>query len=657
MSPDNRRFQTSANGATWGSVKVFLCLILALLPSLAFSSEPGPAALDFLEKARKGDLDLDPGGDTALQANSTTAGKLRTIRKAIERLGDDLGDGELEVGEVKEDERYAAVMVRKVGGFDSSEVGVYPVALVKHGEQWFPAPVLASFENAVAGYTLSVSERLSVLEAWMMRKRVVELKTLIELSAESTRERIRKSVIGENLEGDDIEAIGKAFIQACKTGDRAAILGFLGGLSSPLPEDWSARLAVSRLAVDGRGPWRLLVAPEVVRVPVLAERTNGSGNLSIACLDPSIGGSSGNAGKIRIIHIDLEKDGSGLWRMDLPQVLMSANEDLLEESDGFDVDLLDSFAPHLREVNPAIATAIAREAEEGVLEAVKSGSLRELLQRVDFGKSAKDARAACDAAARLWWTINEPGAFRLPVELGFEEHGDSAIAVFQWFSVNDADRYVPVTMFFEKSPAGWMWCPGIVSVDDLGEYKELSNWVRKNEPTWRLTWREKLIASGMAVERLDFQRLATDSEVRGLMGEWMGALKARDIGRAISVSAWFRGEGEIPMKALRNLSYDLTNFREGKWKLEGIHRSESWVAASVRQSDGNKVRNAFIPVVVTPSGPRLLPEIDLFAEKSRTRSFLNESSFERMGKFAAKERVAELKELFGSFGKSLTSGK
>ncbi len=69
--------------ASFRAVKGFLFLILGLLPSLAFASGPGTAALDFLEKVRKGELNLDPGGDTALQKH-TTEGKREIIRKGID---------------------------------------------------------------------------------------------------------------------------------------------------------------------------------------------------------------------------------------------------------------------------------------------------------------------------------------------------------------------------------------------------------------------------------------------------------------------------------------------------------------------------------------------------------------------------------------------
>jgi hypothetical protein len=631
-------------------VKGLLFLILCSFTHLASASEPGSAALDFLEKVRKGELNLDPGGDTALQAN-TAEGKLQSIRKRLKRLGEDLREGELELGEIREDAGYAAVMVHKVVGFDSTEIRVFPVAMVKRGANWLPAPVLASFENAVAGYTLPIRDRLSRLEEWMMRERVVDLEAMIAESAGRTRARIRKGVIGENLEGDDLGQIAGDFLSACAAKDRAAILGFLGGLSDPFPDDWAARLAASRLAVNGKGPWRLLAAAEVVRVPVLVERTEGNGMVSIACLDPAVASSGGTLGKIRLIHIDLAKDDSGHWRMDLPTALMSGDEDLLADQDGLDVDLLDRFPKRLRKLDPETREPSARAALDGVVESLKSPSLRDLLRRVEFGKRGKDSRAACTAAARLWWSLNEPGALRMPIEIGFKEEGESAAAVFQWFSVNDADRFEPTTLFFNKSGDGWIWSPGTVSAEEMKDHKALSEWAKANEPDWRLSWRGELMKPGTPVKKLGFGRVATDGEVSRLLEDWMDALGRKDIRRALSLSAWL-GEGdEIPMKALRNLSFDLSSYRKGDWQLAGVHRSASWVAASVRQVVEGKVRNAFIPVVITGSGPRLIPEIDLFADDTRTRKFLNDSSFERLETFADKERVRELRDLFGKLKK------
>lgn len=658
MSWANGSFGSSKDsvwGASLSAVKGFLLfLVLGSFQVIAYANEPGAVALSFLEKVRKGDLSLEPGRDTAIQPD-TAEEKLKAIRKGITRLGADLREGELELGEVREDDGFAAVMVRKVSGFDSTDSQVYPVALVKSGADWLPAPVLASYENSVAAYTVPIRDRLSNLEEWMMKKRVVDLGNLIAESSKRTRERIRGSMVGENLKGDDLGAIAQAFLKACAARDRSAILGFMGGLGEPLPDDWASRLAVSRAAVEGQGPWRLLVAPDVVRVPVHEERTKDSGMISIACLDPAIGGSTETSKKIRLINIEMEKDDSGLWRMDLPSALMSGDENLL--TDDIDQDLLDLFPERLRELDPQINEGTARAALDGMMGSLRSPSLRDLLRRVNFGKSGKDARIACAEAAKIWWTLNEPGALRVPLELGFKEKGASAVAVFQWFSVADADRYDPITLYFRKSGEGWNWCPGIVSADDTEDLQALSKWAKENEPGWRQTWRAELMKPGTALDKFEFTSVATDEEVSSLMAGWMDALERKEMRHALSLTAWLGGAKEIPMKALRNLSYDLSNYKKGDWKVEGIHRSSSWVAASVRQIVGGKVRNAFIPVVITGSGPRLVPEIDLCAEDTRTRSFLNEASFGRIGEFASKERLEEIRGLFAEFKKSLIKEK
>ena len=201
-----------------------------------------------------------------------------------------------------------------------------------------------------------------------------------------------------------------------------------------------------------------------------------------------------------------------------------------------------------------------------------------------------------------------------------------------------------------------MWSPEAANVKDTEEQKSLSEWAKASEPAWRLSWRAELMKSGTAIEHLELERSATDAEASKLMVDWMDALARKDVHRALSLSAWLGEKGEIPMKALRNVSYDLTNYSKSDWHVVGIQRSGPWVAATVRQEMGGKVRNAFVPVLMTASGPRLMPEIDLFADDSRTRKFLNDESFERLAKFTGKEQIQQLKDLFGVFEKSLKKG-
>ncbi|MCX6867465.1 MAG: hypothetical protein NTV46_14845 [Verrucomicrobia bacterium] len=181
-------------------MKALVVWIVMVVASFAGHGEPGAAAVRFLEKVRAKTLDLEPGGDTAL-APQTSAQKRREIARRLERVGRDLGRDPLEVGAVNLDDDLAAVLVRKTGGFDSSQWQVVPVALVRRGEEWLAAPVPASFENSGTGYSAIVRKRLATLEDWMLREQVLDLEKLREQSAERMRRKIAESLPLATLRG------------------------------------------------------------------------------------------------------------------------------------------------------------------------------------------------------------------------------------------------------------------------------------------------------------------------------------------------------------------------------------------------------------------------------------------------------------------------
>ena len=627
-------------------------LIYGLMCAAVLANEPGGAALDFLEKVRAGEVDLAPGADTALQENTGDA-KLRQIRQSLERLEEDLLGGSLELGEVREDDGFAAVIVKKTGGFDSGHLQIFPIALVKKGADWFPAPMPASFENAVAGYTLPLREKLGELERWMSRERVLGLEKLISDSAARTRVLIEKSIVGENLEGDDFGKITELFMEACREGNQAAVLGYLGGLSEPLPEDWSERVRASQKAVVSdsglASVWRLIVSPEVVRVQVDQDRSKTGGLVSIAFLDPARADKGGTLGKIEILHFAFSKDSNGRWQMNLPDPLLRDDSDSLDYDDDLDVELLDRFTKLLRKTDPAQASPSALLARDAVLGALKEDDLRDLLSRVDLSGRKKQARIACASAAEVWWSLHQPGSFRAPVELGFREEGILAAAAYQWFSPTEPDQFELKVLYFKKTEGGWMWAAGDVSGSERESQNQLSAWINKSEAGWRTAWREVLLANSERIEKIDFSTEIEDGEVDALVGRWLEALAARDLTQVLKQTASLGKKDEVPMKILRNLSYDLETARQGKGKMEGIQRSKSWVAAHVSTGEGEDRKDIFLLVVSTPSGPRLLPEIDILAGGDRTRKFLNQVSFDRLKKFASDEKITQLEKLFKQF--------
>jgi hypothetical protein len=202
-------------------------------------------------------------------------------------------------------------------------------------------------------------------------------------------------------------------------------------------------------------------------------------------------------------------------------------------------------------------------------------------------------------------------------------------------------------LVFRKTAKGWLWFPGKVPSSEQTSYEALSEWADGMEAEWRLSWREVLMKPSVKLDKLVLGEAPTDREVKALVREWLDALERKDLGAALAASAWLGGGNvEIPMKALRNISYELANTDGGKAELAAIHRSGPWVAVTVLRVSGERIQRLFLPVTGSPSGPRLLPEIDLIDEDTRTRNFLNKASFERLGKFVGEEELAPLIKLF-----------
>ena len=604
--------------------------------------------MDFLKKVKAGEVDLKPGGDTALQEHTAEPKRLQ-ILESLERLEVDLQGGSLELGAVRQEGDFAAVMVNKTGGFDSGHLQIFPVALVRQGADWLPAPVLASFENAVAGYTVPLRMRLGELETWMSKERVLGLADLIAESGERTRSLIRSSIVGEDLESDDIGKIADLFMEACATGNQAAVLGFLGGLGQPLPADWAERRKASQAAVssgsNSNSVWRLLVSPNVVRVRVNEERNGKTGLVSVGCLDPARAGKGGTLGAIQILHLEFSKDGAGRWKIDLPNSLLHDDISELGSDDDLDVDLLDRFPGNFRKANPVEKFPTSSAARDAVIGGLKSGGLRKLLEKADFRGSGKDGRIACGAAAEIWWSLNQPGGSRAPVELGFREEGMLAAFAYQFFSPGDPDRFELITLYFNKDGQDWVWSPGVVLEEESENHKTLSQWIRKSERAWRMSWRERLLASSERVDKIDFSSNPDEGEVVILVEQWLDALADRDLKAALAQTAWLGREGEIPVKTMRNLNYELENSRQGRGEILKVYHSSSWVAAGVSTGDGDKAKMSFLPILSTPAGAKVLPEADLLPGGSRTRKFLNRVSFDKLRQFSNEEKIEELRGL------------
>ena len=628
-------------------MKTLSVLLAVALTAHAAPSDPGKVAMDFLEKVRLRKLDLEPGGDTALSAQ-TADEKKRQIARRIERMASDLGSDPLEIGEVRLDENFAAVLIRKVGGFDPGRLQIFPVALVKRGAEWTAAPVPASFENAGAGYATALRKRLELLENWMLREQVVDLEKLREQAAGRMRRKIEVSLAAKDLRSFTAKDVGERFLTACEQKDPSAVLGLLGGLAAKLPDDWVARLkAVDRgfpAAATAARPWRLLTSPEVARVLVHHEEQNGSGLISIACLDPAGNGGRATTPRLEAVECGLTQSPEGLWQINLPsRFVQESNEPADDENEVPASEQLAAFSAKWTQAHPPVPQPDANLARQALIRALSDHDLKGILAISQLAGSPEQARKACIQAARIWWTLHDPTAVRHAMPLAFKADESAAVGVFQFFSTRDPDRLDARVFHFEKSAAGWLWTPEPTAAA-LGHFR---SWVDSESRRWPDEWQQSLLGDSPPLGNIDSLAAPTQEDARKTVEAWLAATHSGDVTVALPLLTRLGDLKSIPT-ALQNLGYEIIGSRHSKEipVVTGIYQGLHWTAVGVKIDQEDKSTFPLYPVIQTALGPRIVIEIDLFAAGNRGRDYLNRMAFERLQKSTSVAAASELRVLF-----------
>jgi len=661
--PQNPRFRLRLNPLRFFEVKsIFLMLALAG-PVASAASDPAKVAVDFVEKIRSGKIDLTPGTDTALSTH-TDQDKREEISRRLSRMEKDIGGGKLEAGEVKLDNDFAAVLVRKTGGFDPNRLGVYAIALVKRKDVWQPAPLPATFENTGTGYATAIRTRLAALENWMLRGQVLDLEQLREQSTERMRKEIRASLDPETLRTLSPEQIGEKFIDACGRRDLAAMLGFLGGLEPVLPNDWSDRLRMATEAATGdsaKGPWRLLIAPEVVRVPVDYFKDTRDASLSFGCLDPAGKSSGSSIPKIELVHLHFSLQSGGLWRVDPSRSFFSPDEpDAEEEDDEFGIELLDKFTETLSDTLKSPSVKTLEEAHGALEKALISSDLRPLLAMINLDSDPVTARRACVRAAQIWWTIHNPATARQPVSLEFREEENAGVSAFHLFSLRDPARFDPRLFFFEKNDDQWQIVPNFKQTDPVeGAQLVVKKWANAQEKSWSKNWQSKVLSEAVKLNGLESDKAPDETGSRKVIDDWLEAIRKGDAKAALRQIAYLDNEKSIAT-ALQNIGYEISNAQKytAAPEITQVLSGKSWTGVGVHQPTDTISAHPFYPIVATPNGPRILIEVDLFAidrsgSGTRGREFLNKNAFSRLEKLTQPEIVEELRSLFSKYQTSL----
>ena len=609
-----------------------------LVPALGAPGDSGEAAIRFLEKARVRQLNLEPGGDTALSPQTSTAKRLEIARR-LERLADALGDAPLETAAVKLDGGMAGVLVHKNDGFDPASQQVFAIAMVKRGEQWVPAPVPGSFENTGMGYSAELRQRAAALKDWMLRQQVFELANLREQSAQRLRRSIEKSLPVETLRKLDSKQIGGRFIDACMRRNLPEILGLLGGLAANPPDDWPSRLNSATAAMrskEPKRPWRLLVSGNVLKVPVYHEEDDGQAQFSIACLDPVGDGARPFMPRIELVHLEISRSGEGLWRVDPPRgFFQEASGDDDADDDSLDSDMLEAFPGKLTGVCPPAPEPSAREACESLFDLLRNGDFPSLARLIQPVESSVES---CIHAAKQWWDLREPGGDRRLVPLAFKEDGGHAASVCHLFSARSPVRRDLRIFHFTKTPGGWLWMP----LPDPESEAAMRGWADAQGAGWQ----DRLMAGCVELDALPESGAPSEADARQVVESWLKAASAGDVEAALRLTARLNTPKSITT-VLRNLGYEMTGLgkKDAAPAITGIHRGVIWTAVGVRIAAADESARPLYPVVTTPAGPRILIEIDLIAAQGRTREFLNRTALERLLDFPP-AALDELKELY-----------
>lgn len=623
-------------------------MAMAAGAALAASSEPGESAIAFLEKVRSGKLNLDPGGDTALTSH-VSKNKREEIAKRIKSLARELDDDPLEVSEVKVDDSFAAVIVRKTGSYDPAQMQVFPVALVRRDGNWLAAPIPASFENTGLPYTSMLQQAVANLEDWMMLQQAKELESMRTLAADRMRRDIEKTLSADTLRSFTPEQACTEFLQACEKKSQPAILALLGGISTSLPDDWSLRLKAADRAASkdsqNKRPWRLLASSEVLRAVISDEADDDTAMFSIGCLDPSSANSDSRYPKIEFVHLDMSKSPDGFWRINPPQAFIQGlSESRGGGQDAVDKDLRDAFPSKIAELHPPTPQQSAELAHKAVIETLTSGSLPSLIQLVRLDSKAGVASQACILAAHLWWQFNESTQARSPLPLDFKEDESSAAAIIQIYSSGNPGRYTPQVLYYEKYVDGWLWTPNPAGKTE----KRFKDWREAAEKRWKIKWQEQLMQGCEVVAEIGKSADLTDDELRAPVVALLESLRAGNARESLAHTARL-GSRDSAGTLLSNLGYELAAAArdDAKAEIQSIQRGRHWAAVVVLSGTAEKPQSQLYPIANTPKGPRVLLEIDLIESGSRSRDFLNKTAIDRLAKIHP-EPASDLREILAA---------
>jgi len=621
-------------------VKALVAGILLLSPLAHGESGPSDAAVAFLINVARERVDISE--DTALD-DGTTAEKETIIRESLKRLSSIVEEGELRAIDEKIDGDLAAVLVSRIIDYDPSQVQIFAIAMLKRDDRWLPAPVLASFENTGITYLPKLSTSSKKLEDWMLTERTNQLTRLRDDVQADLLDDIQKAGNLDELRSDSPEEIVQKFIDACRTKDLPAALVYLGGLEKDLPKNWDDILRFIATNIrETKKPnesWRHITSTTGARVVIETDTFADGAMVSIGEFAPFERTPGQPA--ITVFHFPLERSDQDTWRLRLPSWLLDGV--LPDDGDPSDAELVKAFPKKLLEHHKPETFSDPTALMESLQKALSSPRFEAILPHIGIPPSG-DALPVLERAASLWREFRGRDS-QSPLLLEVRQDGDQACALLSLFDDRNPQirRSLIQRIFLQQKDKQWSIPANPHETSDKTS-QELTAWAEEASGLSEADWLARL---GLAttIGGIPADSAPTEAEALAAAKAWLEALHSRNP-RAIlrSVAAFDDDRGSKNL--FRTIGHELQT--DHQTEVLKIHRLGRWAAASTHAVSTQRSDDPYFllyPIVSTQSGPRVLAEAVLFHADTRSREFLNSSTWNRLDDRLPEAAVAELKEI------------
>ena len=611
-----------------------------LIPLARGESGASDAAVAHLINVARNRVELER--DTAL-APGTTKEKQSIIRSQLKQLSSIVDEGELRAVDEKIAGGLAAVLISRVIDYDTSQVQVLAVAMLKRDDRWIPAPVLASFENSGITYLPGLAESARQLEAWMLRERTIHLTRLRKDVQADLLADIRKSGNIDELRQSSPAKIVDNFIEACRARDLPAALVYLGGLEDPLPRNWDNILQFIssniRQSKKDNDTWRRLTDTTGARAFIETDTFDDGAMVSLGEFAPSE--STPGQAAVTIFHFPLDRSKDDIWRLRLPTWLLDL--DLPGSPDASDSEMIKAFPAKLLEHQPKLSFTKPEELMESLQQALSSPRFEAVLPHIGVPESG-DALPVLERAARLWRDFRGHDS-KAPLLLEVRKEDDQACALLSIFDArNPQIRSILIKRIFLQQKDGLWTIPSSGDETPDGAAPELIAWAEKSSRLSEADWLSRLGLTA-TLGGIPADSAPSEEDALAAAHAWLTAIQSRDPRAILRSVAAFDDKRGIK-KLFRTIGHELQS--DHRTEILKIHRNGRWAAVSTHAISEQRSEDPYhllYPIVSTESGPRVLAEALLFHADTRSREFLNSSIWNRLDDRLPEAAVAELKEI------------